>query len=242
VLGRHFTWSAVHLEPGFSGLKTNTVAETTPFPQLVLAKDANQNYRANGTLELPVAITAPDTNTFRVQSTIVADARSDLNKISSWKPLSAVSALSGTSGDEWEVSFEYATSEQLAAPFTWTDWAKATLIDVSTRNIKFRLVLETNTPKVTPLVHSALIEVLLPERIQQDRSVTVDAIGTRINYAPSFIVEPALAAIGANLQAGDNVRIANKDATGFTAQVVKANNTPVSGTIDYVARGFGRGT
>ena len=131
------------------------------------------------------------------------------------------------------------TNDDPAGTPTWSAYRDFVVGDVNARALRFRAVLETNSPSNTPAVRELSVEVDMPDRVEADDDITYTG-SQAVTFPAAFKVVPAIG-IAASLADGDRYVISGKSRSGFTITTftgasVSSNPT----TFDYVAKGYGK--
>ncbi|MGE0256800.1 MAG: host specificity protein J [Alphaproteobacteria bacterium] len=180
--------------------------------------------------------------TSRLTAGLSAYGEDIANVMASWPTLANVETLSGADPSSWSVAIEMqATADDPEdAEAAWSDWRRLVIGDHTARAFRFRAVLATALPTVTPVVEALSVEIDMPDRVVAGDDLLVPEEGLAVAFDPPFL---ALAGIGIGAQdlaTGDRWAITDKGAAGFTIRFFDAGGTPVARTTDYVAKGHGR--
>lgn len=116
---------------------------------------------------------------------------------------------------------------------TWQDFYPG---QYYARKFKFRLVLTTNNPKVSPMVEGFNWTVDMPDRIESG-TVDLDAGGNDVTYSRPFQVIPDPQITIYNAATGDEIFLTSKTASGFHAQVKNAGSG-VAKTIHHMEKAY----
>lgn len=122
----------------------------------------------------------------------------------------------------------------------WTAYTVITNRKVKMRGVRFRAVLRSRFKEASPRVLGISVDIDMPDRIVRNNDV--DVTGSKnITYTTGFYEVPSTGVTANNLSNGQRVRVYNKTKTGFSVQVLNANNAQATNTIqiDWVSNGFG---
>lgn len=146
----------------------------------------------------------------------------------------------GGIGSLWNVTVELSTTnDDPAASPTWSDWAPLIAGDVSARAYRFRVLLESFQPDVTPVVTGLAVTIDMPDRVIAGNDLVVSGAGLTILFAPAFKHLQGVSIAAQGLATGDYYEITAKDETGFHVTFKNAAGAAISRTLDYVAKGYG---
>lgn len=148
----------------------------------------------------------------------------------------------GDSFDQTRVAMQVShTDDDPAGTPTWSAWQDFFVTDISARAIRFRLVMETYDPTVTPVIVGLSATVDMPDRVESEEDISF--VGTQVvTFPAAFNNVPAVGLSVANLSSGQRYSIVSKTRTGFTVNILNSDGSPGSNTVqmDYVAKGYGR--
>ena len=108
------------------------------------------------------------------------------------------------------------------------------------RFASFRLVFESDSDTVTPIVSRLRLTVDMPDRTVGDRDIASGAGVKSIAFAPPFKETPALAITESDMQPGDYREVVAKSRTGFSIVFRNSGGAAVDRRFDWIAKGFGR--
>lgn len=139
-------------------------------------------------------------------------------------------------GDVYDLSDVYET------PDFWGPWVRFdSPVKVQARAYRFRLVLKTSTPTITPVVTAANVIVDMPDRVLSVDDFVVPSTedGYYFYFSPPFKESPSLSPpMIQDGQEGDSYRITEKSREGFRL-FLSNSGLPVSRSVDWVAKGYG---
>ncbi|PTM92861.1 host specificity factor TipJ family phage tail protein [Mycoplana dimorpha] len=146
----------------------------------------------------------------------------------------------GAIGGLWDVAVEVSTSDDDpgGAPH-WSDWVPLVTGDVAARAYRFRARLESSQSDVTPVVAGLTVTVDMPDRVIAGDDIVVPSEGLSIPFSPAFKRLQGVSFAAQGLATGDTYEITGKTEAGFTIAFKNAAGTPVSRSLDYVAKGYG---
>ncbi|MBB3020635.1 putative phage tail protein [Microvirga lupini] len=246
-------------QPGFSGAKTDLVINTTfGGLQLTYSEDvyAREDWYApgqdwylgseglvpEGTYTFPQTLDLGGVYTSRLTAVIDAFGINLTDDIYAVTDVYAMEDFYQTAAASlWDAWLEYrVTNDDPAGAPVWGEWRTFVIGDVTARAFQFRMKLASYEFGVTPIVTRLEVSIDMPDRVIAGDDIAVPAAGLRIQYVPPFIGFEGLATTGQGMASGDRLEITNKDTTGFDARFFSSAGTPVSRTLDYVAKGYGR--
>lgn len=176
----------------------------------------------------------------RLTAAIDAYAESSSEDVFNRYDFFAVSDVFGGIGNVWDVTAEVSTTnDDPSASPVWSTWAELVAGDVSARAYRFRLVLSSAQPDITPVVSSVKIDVDMADRVIAGNDIPVGTGGVSIGFSPPYKVLQGVSIAAQGLNTGDYYEISSKSASGFTIVFKDAGGTPVARTLDYVAKGYG---
>lgn len=198
--------------------------------------------------------------TVRLQSLIQAEGFTESDIIANWVTLADVAALTSSRFSEWNVETQYRSTEQVNVIANWatlssidpigegnqeiwTEWRRFTIGDFTGRTFQFRLKLLSNKPSVSPRVFDGVIRADMADRIESGDNLTATPSGYTVTYSTPFKgpgFTPAVQITQDNAQTGDYVAISSKNLDGFTVTFYDKNDTAVTRTFDWQAKGYGR--
>lgn len=194
----------------------------------------------------------------RISSKIRAFGEHYDDVMSKWITLASVPALARATSDQWDAWVEVSVSgKQIfmadwvtmasvdpiagGGGLSWSDWRPVQVGDFTGQLFKFRIQLRSTDKFVRPVVNDGLIEIDMPDRIDYDNDIVIPATGKTITFDPAFRVTPSLAVTIDGNNDPVVAKVTNKDRDSFDVQLINTQtNTPVSGKIDYAAKGYGR--
>ena len=120
---------------------------------------------------------------------------------------------------------------------TWEGWQPFVPGPYRARRFKFRLVLTSTSPYVTPAVTAFTTTVDMPDRTQSWTGYSLVASGATLTYADPFQVAPNVQVTILNAASGDYVSVTSATATGFTVRVLNGGSG-VARTVNILAKGY----
>ena len=134
------------------------------------------------------------------------------------------------------------TDDDPAGTPTWSGWSDFFVGDVTGRAIRFRAILTTTDPAATPAISALSATVDMPDRIESQSDVTF--VGTtNVTFPSSFKNVPSIGLSLSNMADGQRYDVTSKSNTGFTITVYDTGGGVATNsvTLDYVAKGYGKG-
>lgn len=198
--------------------------------------------------------------TVRLQSLIQAEGYTVDDIMSNWVTLSSVAALANSRYSEWDVQTEYRTTDTFNVmsdwitlsdidPLSegqqdnWSEWRRFTMGDGTGRIFQFRLKLISNKASVSPRVFDGTIKADMPDRTISIDDVVVPDTGYNVLFDPPFkgpTPHPNIQVSIQNAASGDYYELSSRTVEGFNILIKNSSGTPVSRTVDIVAKGYGR--
>jgi predicted phage tail protein len=134
-------------------------------------------------------------------------------------------------------------------PSDWTDWQLGVVGDYAFRGLQTRTQFVSNNENVTPVLISQHLEIDMPDRTVGDKSFAVGSSGwVDVAFDPAFIFLKGIGIAIRGGATGDYYTLAglggtgSEDQDGFAIKLFNASNVQISGTINYVAYGYGKRT
>lgn len=229
--------ATVREDPEFTGTKNGVVVDDDV---LILASNGAEGFVSEGVYNFSQVTDLTDVYTSRLTAQLTAFGANTANVMSSWVRLSDVERLSGTDPEEWDVVLQ--TSITNGDPndpeAVWSEWQDFVVGDYTGRGFRFRLVLRTERPFVTPRVITLRTSIDMPDRVDGHRNVFCPVDGIRVQFEPAFGAAPAVAITLQGAAEGDQVVLSNETAEGFDVQVMN-DTVGVERTFNWIARGYG---
>jgi predicted phage tail protein len=206
----------------------------------VIALGAGTNgVRPQGSFDFDEVVELDAVYTSRLTATIHALGVNYGNRIGLWTRLGDVETLGGADPGSWDLQLLVATTQDAAGPGrTWSTWAPFVVGDYTACAFKFRTVLFSYDPQVTPVVDELVIQVDMPDRLVDDYDVPCAPPGVRVDFDPPFRARPSLTFGLQGMQEGDRYTISSHTRTGFNIAFTNGG-APVSRSFDYHAKGYG---
>jgi predicted phage tail protein len=230
-------------EPAFLGTRqncsvVNNTLVTTPTDGL---------YPEEAIYSLQGYVDLGEVYTNRLTPTITASGQRADYTMSTWSSLASVERLDGGVENSWSIVIEYATTRANPATATaddWTDWKPLIIGDSTARAYKFRLRLHSYDTSVQVRVGNFQVVIDMPDRVEGQQGIVVPGsalitTGLDVTYANPFKMKPAVAVTVQNALVNDVVALSNETRTGFNIKITNGG-TPVSRTINWVAKGYGK--
>lgn len=132
------------------------------------------------------------------------------------------------------------TEDDPAGSPVWSAWGPLTDTLLRARAVQVRLRLSVTLAAHTVEVSAFSLTVWVPERAEHGSAVPVTGAGLPVSFAAPFQAAPAVAVQMLNPSPGDYAQVTAVTASGFTVYLRNSGGTAISGTIDWIARGWGR--
>ena len=121
----------------------------------------------------------------------------------------------------------------------WSAWSDLVAGDVAARAFQFRIILETRSADIIPIVTNATFTADVPDRFVTLEDVVSGTTPYRITFDPPFRVLKTLQITAQDLDSGDRWRITDKSPSSAAIAFFDINNNPVSRVFDAQATGYG---
>ena len=218
----------------------DTISSTLDFDALASATDASQGIYdfANGidlgAVYASVRLNARVKASVRDRVMLLSDPAGDFD--------GREGAFDGDAPSSVDVVLSVSTTEDnpANAGASWSAWQVLTLGDYRARGFRFRAVLVSENPMVTPAVEMVSVVLDMPERTESAQNVSCPSGGLTVTFGAAFKDVPSLSISGAALQSGETYTISNKSRSGFTIRFVNSSGVYVARAFDWMARGFGK--
>jgi hypothetical protein len=134
------------------------------------------------------------------------------------------------------------TDDDPAGTPTWSAWQDFFVADISARAIRFRALLISEDDTATPAITAMTALVDMPDRVESQSDLAFTG-SINVTYPYPFKATPAIGVSLANLQNGQRYAITSKTPQGFTLTVYNSGGGVATNsvTLDYVAKGYGKG-
>jgi predicted phage tail protein len=136
--------------------------------------------------------------------------------------------------------FYVRTTNQDPVNNVWSDWSEFVVGDWQARAFQFGCQLYTENTTHTPVLYKFDVTIDMPDITQSGYGVSVSSDGTHITYPQPFNATPAVSVTAQNMVQGEQYKVTNRDRYGFDVQLLGADGTPFDGTIDWIAKGYGK--
>lgn len=121
---------------------------------------------------------------------------------------------------------------------TWTEWKVFSPCLCTFRYIQMKAILGTSDTSKTPEISTLTLKIDVPDRIERGYNVSVSSAGTTITFDKEYWEEPSVLPIAILNGTGITAQLVSTTTTGFTAKVLNQAGTAVSGSINWIAKGF----
>lgn len=158
-----------------------------------------------------------------------------------WASWSEVGAWAGSTPDTTAALLVRYTVDDPADPAaTWSDWAVPGAQLITARAYQFRVAADLASTAHHIRVSYATVVIDVPDRTVSDKAVAVPDTGLDYAFAPHFMDTPAVVASLTDPAAGERLKISAVSAEGVRFDVLDAGGSGVAGTINLIAKGYGR--
>ena len=125
---------------------------------------------------------------------------------------------------------------------TWGPWQDFFVGDISARAIRFKAILLSTDATASPAITQLVANIDMPDRTESGNNISFTGT-TNITYPSPFKAVPAIGLSLANLASGQRYQITSKTTQGFTITVYDSGGAIATNsvTLDYVAKGYGKG-
>lgn len=134
------------------------------------------------------------------------------------------------------------TDDDPAGTPTWSAWQDFFVGDIAARAIRFRAILLSTDTGASPAITQLTANIDMPDRVESGSDISFTG-STNVTYPSPFRNIPAVGISLANLTSGQRYAITSKTAQGFTLTVYDSGGGIATNTVtlDYVAKGYGKG-
>ncbi len=156
-----------------------------------------------------------------------------------WKDLGLWSPVSPS---DWSVWIEVQTTKDdpTSPSAVWTEWQRLTVGYYEARGFRIRMILNSFTAFVLPVVEDATLTIDMEDRIYSDKSLVSSTGGTSVSFSPPFKEISGVGITAQNMATGDYfLYLSAPDVNGFTIQFKNSSGVSISRTFDYIAAGYG---
>lgn len=166
------------------------------------------------------------------------------NLMSSWASLADLATLLGdATGDEYSVEMQVSYSRDDVAvegDATFTDWTAFTAGQFTGRRFRFRAVLQTSDPTVTPSIDWLQAQILAADRVERGEDVSSPAALTSVGFAANFMAAPNVSVTPQDMAPGDRFALSNKAVSGFDIEFFDSGGSRITRVFDWTATGYGK--
>lgn len=161
-------------------------------------------------------------------------ADSPYNLFSAIPVFSEISSLVGVYAGQANVVIQMAIAPDSGVFGAWRDFVPGSYVG---RKFKFRALLYSYNPLVTPVLDKFSFTIDMPDRLEVGTGVTISSGGTSIVYATPFQVTPNVQITINGATAGDDAILTSESASGFTIQI-KNGGSGVARNVNWLAQGY----
>ena len=134
------------------------------------------------------------------------------------------------------------TEDDPAGSPAWSEWAKPEARLITARAYQFRVVATFGAVEHRLRLDRADIVIDVPDRIVAAEDLSIPTGGLTYDFDPPFMDRPAVSVTPENIADGVRVVVTGKSASGVTIQLLDGSDTGQTGTVDLLAKGYGRQT
>ena len=134
------------------------------------------------------------------------------------------------------------TDDDPAGTPVWGPWQNFFVGDIAARAMRFKVLLSSTDATATPAITQLTAYIDMPDRVESGNDISFTG-STSVVYPSPFKAVPAIGLSLANLTSGQRYEITSKTVQGFTITVYNSGGTIATNnvTLDYVAKGYGKG-
>lgn len=240
--------------PTFTGTKTNVevvagklqltssgfMSDWTPIA-IAVPLAAGAGFELSGQYDFPSVIDLGAVFTYIATPDVQVVGLNVDNVMSAWTTLSVVENMAGIVDNEISVELQFSiTDDDPGGSPVWSAWERLTGSEIRSRAIRFRLLLTTTNPKMTPLVSVLSVSIDMPDRLLTGEDISSGLGVKSVVFSPAFkSTRPALNVTGEDMATGDFFTIANLDEDGFDIHFKDSGGGNIDRTFDYIAKGWG---
>ncbi len=176
----------------------------------------------------------------RITSSVIATGLNTNNTMAKWATLAEITNMAGFVEEEIGVEILVSmTDDDPGGSPTWTPYRALIGTDLRARAFRFRAVLTTTRPFVTPVVSTLAVTVDMFDRVIVGENISSGTGGLFVDFVPDFkSVRPSVQVTGQNLVDQDYMVVSGVDETGFTVEFFNGV-VSIDRTFDYHAQGYG---
>lgn len=159
----------------------------------------------------------------------------------SWTSWQGVDVWSGSTQDtSAALQIRYTSDDPSAPGAAWSDWVVPGAQLIEARAYQFRAVLTFGSIDAAMRVDYGTVVIDVPDRTVADKAVAVPTTGLDYAFSPPFMDIPAVVASLTDPADGERLKISAVTADGVRFDVLDAAGAGVAGTINIIAKGYGR--
>ena len=134
------------------------------------------------------------------------------------------------------------TDDDPAGTPIWGPWQNFFVGDIAARAMRFKVLLSSSDATATPAITQLTAYIDMPDRIESGNDISFTG-STSVVYPSAFKAVPAIGLSLANLTSGQRYEITSKTVQGFIITIYNSGDTVATNnvTLDYVAKGYGKG-
>lgn len=223
--------------PTWSGAKTNMVVVGS-----VLQLDTNPDgtVMSEGYYEIASSGDLGAVYAARLTAQVTAAGDNAANVMAKWDKLSDVESLSAIDPGQWGLELQLRiTQDDPASPSAaWTNYNPFVVGDYTHRAWKLGARVTSNNANVNVKI-SSLAMIVGMKRRTESHTLTTDAAGSTVTFAPAFYETPDFIFTPHDLPAGGRFDVTGKSATGCTVRCYNSSGTGISCTGTVAAHGHG---
>lgn len=241
-------------DPTFPGIKTDVevVASTLRLKSLDVMADwvtlasvdplsgGGSGFASTGTYDFDGIVDLGSRFDARITASVLVTGLNVNNTMSKWVTLAELSNIAGFVEEEISIDiFVSTTDDDPGGSPVWTPYRSLIGADLRARAFRFRAILGTTRPFVTPVVAGLSVTVDMVDRVIIGENVPSGTGGHTEIFTPNFkSIRPALQITGQDMLDGDFFTITALDETGFNVEFFNGI-TSIDRDFDFHAQGYG---
>ncbi|MFP2239963.1 host specificity protein J [Pseudescherichia vulneris] len=223
----------------WSGARNGLEIDSNCYLRLIVSEDGKHVETTSGTWVSDQVVDLGSVFTSRLTAEIGIAGQELGDTMDTWPDVDTRPDWDGTVTDATG-KFYVRTTNQDPANEIWSDWNEFVVGDWQARAFQFGCQLLTQNDTHTPILYKFDVTIDMPDTTQSGYDVAIAAGGTHVTYPQPFNATPAVSVTAQNMVQGEQYKVTNRDRFGFDVQLLGADGTPFDGTIDWIAKGYGK--
>lgn len=146
-----------------------------------------------------------------------------------------ISNIDGTNQADFTAQLEISISKD---GVNYSDFTPFTNSDYIAKEFKFRVILKSLNPYITPFISALNILVDMPDIIESNSFISSKTGEINVTYNQDFSIAPKVQITIINAQSGDDAIVTNQTNKGFTIKILNKQNLSVKREFNYIAKGY----